>query len=99
MSRGSYYISKLTSEAPAIKTKINKKMKVDQVITIKCQTLNSEKKIEEVDIEVPANIYDNIEHKNLARENTRLPFLLKSLDTRAEAWCGIIRFVSLGHKI
>ena len=30
-------------------------------VTIKCQRLNSHKEVEEVEIEVPANVFNNIE--------------------------------------
>jgi len=31
------------------------------MVTIKCQRLNSHKEMEEVEIDVPANVYNNIE--------------------------------------
>ena len=36
-------------------------MKNKDTVTIKCQRLNSHKEVEEVEIEVPAVVYDNIE--------------------------------------
>ena len=38
-----------------------KKVKAKDTVTIKCQRLNSHKEVEEVEIEVPAVVYKNIE--------------------------------------
>ena len=35
-------------------------MKEGETVTIKCQRINSHKKVEEVEIEVLANVYNNI---------------------------------------
>ena len=36
-------------------------MKEEETVTIKCQRINSHKEVEEVEIEVLANVYKNIE--------------------------------------
>ena len=39
-------------------------MKNEETIVIKCQRLNSHKEVEEVDIEVPASVYNNIQKQS-----------------------------------
>ena len=39
-------------------------MKIEETIVIKCQRLNSHKEVEEVEIEVPATVYNNIQKQS-----------------------------------
>merc|ERR1719510_2284198 len=44
--------------------RISRKNQQDKTVTIKCQRLNAEKQFEEVDVEVPAPIYDTLRFYN-----------------------------------
>ena len=56
-------ISISTNKTPLVSRKDGKKVKSEEMIIIKCQRLNSHKEVEEVEIEVPANVYNKI-HDN-----------------------------------
>jgi len=56
-------ISISTNKTPLVSRKEGKKVKSEEMIIIKCQRLNSHKEVEEVEIEVPANVYNKI-HDN-----------------------------------
>ena len=57
-------ISISTTKTPLGTRRSGKKGKNDETVTIKCQRLNSHKVIEEVEIEVPANVYNNIQNSD-----------------------------------
>ena len=58
------------SKTPLVTRREGKKEKREETVTIKCQRLNSHKEVEEVEIEVPANVYNNI--KNNSDSNVNL---------------------------
>ena len=53
-------ISISTSKTPRMSRKVPEKVKSEKMITIKCQRLAADKTYEEVEIEVPAPIYENM---------------------------------------
>jgi hypothetical protein len=53
-----------TTKTPMMSRRSGKKVKNEETIVIKCQRLNSHKEVEEVEIEVPANVYHNIQKQS-----------------------------------
>ena len=53
-------ITTTTSKTPLMPKNSEKKVKADETVTIKCQRLNIHKELEEVEIEVPANVFNNL---------------------------------------
>merc|ERR1711915_450658 len=54
-------ISIITSKTPLLPRKVEKKPKSEETVIIKCQRLNVQKVLEEVEIEVPANVFNNLQ--------------------------------------
>ena len=83
-------ISISTSKTPRMSRKVPEKVKSEKMITIKCQRLAADKTYEEVEIEVPAPIYENMmvygDQGSVAmkdmRERKSLGNKLKSLFTK-----------------
>ena len=59
------------------------------MVTIKCQRLNSDKELEEVEIEVPANIYENLQSDNEVQHKKMTSVTNKSLGSRLK--CLLLR--------
>ena len=57
-------------------------MKEEETVTIKCQRINSHKEVEEVEIEVLANVYNNIESGDSAGNFVRNSKKRKSLGSK-----------------
>ena len=53
-----------TTKTPMMSRRFGKKVKIEETIVIKCQRLNSHKEVEEVEIEVPATVYNNIQKQS-----------------------------------
>jgi hypothetical protein len=75
---GTSGISISSYKTPLVTTRMGRKGKEEEMITIKCQRLNSDKKVEEVDIEVPSNIFNNIE-----RDNDRIQNKVNSIENNS----------------
>ena len=58
-----------TTKTPMKSRRSGKKVKNEETIVIKCQRLNSHKEVEEVEIEVPANVYNNIQKQSDTESN------------------------------
>ena len=59
-----------------------KKGKSEMMVTIKCQRLNSHKEVEEVEIEVPVVVYNNIESDDVDYNLVRNSKQRKSLGNK-----------------
>ena len=59
-----------------------KKVKDKDMVTIKCQRLNSHKEVEEVEIEVPVVVYNNIESDDVDYNLVRNSKQRKSLGNK-----------------
>jgi len=54
-------ISISTTKTPLVGKKLERKVMREETVTIRCQRLNCHKEVEEVEIEVPAKVYQNIQ--------------------------------------
>ena len=54
-------ISISTIKAPLVSKRPVRKVKDLDMVIIKCQRINSHMDVEEIEIEIPANVYNNIE--------------------------------------
>ena len=67
-------ISISTAKTPQVSRRTERKVRSGDTVTIRCQRINSDKEVEEVEIEVPAAVYNNIqgnseENGNLVRNS------------------------------